>query len=136
MLDKTITSALLNLRAQIIRGKSDGLEHVEALLVARGVDPAAQHVPRKANAAFRHSELRQIIFAALREGPQSSRAIADRVQASSLHLTTFRARHKVHRAIWKMKDMGLVAKDGALLYLLAELTDKRYQLQSALMAKQ
>ena len=66
MLDKTITSALLNLRAQIIRGKLDGLEHVNALLVALGVDPAAQYVAGKAKPAFRRSELRQIIFAALR----------------------------------------------------------------------
>ena len=46
MLDKSITSALLALRAQIIRGNLDGLDNVEALLVQRGIDPAAHHVPR------------------------------------------------------------------------------------------
>lgn len=45
MLDKPIDSALLNLRRHIIRGNPDGLDHVEALLVHRGIDPAAHHVP-------------------------------------------------------------------------------------------
>ena len=46
MLDKTITSALLQLRAQIIRGRLDGLAHVQALLLARGVDLAGHYVAR------------------------------------------------------------------------------------------
>ena len=37
MLDKTIDSALLNLRRDLIRGAGDGLAHVEALLTLRGV---------------------------------------------------------------------------------------------------
>jgi hypothetical protein len=40
MLDKTITNALIALRKQIIRESLDGLPHVDALLAARGVDPA------------------------------------------------------------------------------------------------
>ena len=44
MLDKTITSALLNLRAQIIRHKLEGIKHVEALLIARSVTlPSPTH---------------------------------------------------------------------------------------------
>jgi hypothetical protein len=41
MLDKTIDSALLNLRRQIIQGNLDGLGHVEAFLAQRGLDPSA-----------------------------------------------------------------------------------------------
>ena len=37
MLDKTIDSALLKLRRQIIRGGLDGLDHFNALLVQRGI---------------------------------------------------------------------------------------------------
>jgi hypothetical protein len=47
MLDKTVTSALLHLRAQIIRDRLDGLDHVNALLVQRGVDPATHLVRAK-----------------------------------------------------------------------------------------
>ena len=43
MIDKTITNALIELRKQIIRGRLDILAHVDALLMARGVDPAMQH---------------------------------------------------------------------------------------------
>ena len=37
MLDKTITNALIALRRQIIRGNLDRLDHVNALLAARGI---------------------------------------------------------------------------------------------------
>jgi hypothetical protein len=47
MLDKTITSALLHLRAQIIRDRLDGLGHVNALLVQRGIEPSGQLVRAK-----------------------------------------------------------------------------------------
>ena len=44
MLDKTITSALLALRAHIIHQRRDGLAHVEALLIARGFDLSLIHI--------------------------------------------------------------------------------------------
>ena len=97
MLDKTITNALLALRAQIIRNSQNGLFYVEALLVARCVDPAAHHVPRKAKPRFKHAELRIAILTALREGPLTSRAVAERVLVANPHLTADAARHKVHR---------------------------------------
>lgn len=51
MLDKTIDSALLNLRRDLIRGGDEGLAHVEALLRLRGVVPGPDARARKPDAA-------------------------------------------------------------------------------------
>ena len=113
MLDKTITSALLNLRAQIIRGKMEGLEHVEALLVARGVGLPA--VPRKRPAdTFRRSSLRWLILAGLRGGPVRSALLIDQVMAKQPSVLRIDATHRVHNVLWKMKVAGLVVRDGRL----------------------
>ena len=39
MQERTINSALLALRKQMIRGEGEGLDHVEALLALRGIHP-------------------------------------------------------------------------------------------------
>ncbi|MES2843723.1 MAG: hypothetical protein V4804_17035 [Pseudomonadota bacterium] len=71
MLDKTITNALLALRAQIVRERLGGLNHVEALLVARGVELAAHPVRRKIPAdSCKQREVKLIVAEALRDGPK------------------------------------------------------------------
>ena len=75
MQDKTITNALLRLRAQIIRGKLDGLDHVEALLVARGVDLPHVHEPHATNSLPRPGMTRLLVDA-LRDGPKGGVAAA------------------------------------------------------------
>ena len=66
---RPITSALLHLRAQIIRGKIDGLAHVEALLVARGV--ALPRVPKPhARNSLPHRAMSVLLIEALRDGPK------------------------------------------------------------------
>lgn len=113
MLDKTITSALLQLRAQIIRGSLDGLEHVEALLRARGVD--LPRVPRQQpKDRFRKSGLRLLILGGLRRGPVQSAVLIEQVMSRQPDLTRTAAMHRVHNALWKMKGSGVVARDGRL----------------------
>ena len=113
MLDKTITSALLNLRAQIIRNKMDGLEHVEALLVARSVGLPA--VPRKRLAsAFKRLSLRLLIVERLRTGPVRSALLIEQVMAKKPSVSRIDATHRVHNVLWKMKVAGLVVRDGRL----------------------
>ena len=74
---ETITRALRNLRAQIIRNGEPGLEHVEALLQLRGGNLGP--VPRKANQFFRRGKLRVAIFTALRAGPCTGPEVVKRV---------------------------------------------------------
>ena len=113
MLDKTITSALLNLRAQIIRDKRDGLGHVEALLVARGVGLPA--VPRQRPAdTFRRSRLRRLILDGLRGGPVRSALLIEQVMAKQPSVLRIDATHRVHNVLWKMKVSGLVVREGRL----------------------
>ena len=64
---ETITRALRNLRAQIIRNGEPGPDHVEALLQLRGDNLGP--VPRKATCSFRRGKLRVAIFTTLRGGP-------------------------------------------------------------------
>lgn len=77
MLDKTIASVLLNLPAQIVRGKLDGLEHASAQLLARVVDPAAHfvHAKRKGDVA-RRGIMRMMVLDVMRDGPRRYRDIS------------------------------------------------------------
>lgn len=110
MLSKTITSALLNLRVQIIRDGLGGLDHVEALLVARGVDPARHRVGHKKPAdSCRQGEVRLIIIDAVRDGPKRPCDIGAAFMARKTHIARDRAMTKVYRAIYKMRDQGVVA---------------------------
>lgn len=45
--DETLTAALHFMRCQVVRDGSEGLEHIDALLALRGVDPASLPVPEK-----------------------------------------------------------------------------------------
>jgi hypothetical protein len=113
MLDKTITSALLNLRASIIREGRDGLDHVEALLVARGVNPAAQHVRRKIPLdSCAQREVKAMVLAVLKDGPKRSRDVGDYFMMRKPGILRDRAMKRVYRAIYKMRDRGLLVTDG------------------------
>jgi hypothetical protein len=52
MSEGVIIGVLCHIRAEILRDGLDGLEHVEALLRARGVDPETLYVPRKVPKRF------------------------------------------------------------------------------------
>jgi glycerol-3-phosphate dehydrogenase len=108
MLDKTITSALLNLRAQIIRGKLDGLEHVEALLVARGVDPAALHVPQQ---IAQRRDTSRLALNALRDGPKRAKEVAQHVMAAT-GMPERQAKAIMYQAVYNLHRRGLVVKNG------------------------
>jgi hypothetical protein len=115
MLDKTINSALLALRAQIIRGNLDGLDHVEALLVQRGIDPAAHHVPRPIpRDSCKLREVKLIIIAALRDGPKRPAEIGVYFMACKPEIEPDRAMIRVYRAIYKLRDSGGIVSDGGV----------------------
>ena len=113
MLDKSIDNALLALRAQIIRGDGKGLDHVEALLRQRGIDPQAHIVraKRKADAA-RKGLMRVIVLDALRDGPKTMREMAQYVRARRPDISPEAAYQRTGQVLAKLKLRGLVARDG------------------------
>lgn len=60
--------ALTSLRAQIIRDRGPGLEHVEALILLRGCE--LQPVALKNERTLRGGALKRIILAAAQDPPQ------------------------------------------------------------------
>ena len=111
MQDRTITSALLNLRAQIIRGKLDGLDHVEALLAARGVD--LPHVPRPhADNSMPRLGMTRLLLSALRDGPKGGVAAARYVAEHQPTISYREAQRRVHQALARMVANGFAVRDG------------------------
>ncbi|HHX90616.1 MAG TPA: hypothetical protein GX700_12795 [Paracoccus sp.] len=79
MLDKSIDGALLALRKQIIRESGEGLAHVEALCLMRGVDMPAVLPARRADVA-RKGMMRLIILDGIRKGYSTQRDLAAYVE--------------------------------------------------------
>jgi hypothetical protein len=80
---ETTDRVLLYLRAQIIRDRLDGLDHVDALLRLRGCDPDAYRVPPKRRRHFRNGGLRRAVLAILREhGPMTARDAGARLRCA------------------------------------------------------
>lgn len=108
--EETIVAVLLNIRAQIIRDGLDGLEHVEALLQARGVDPDEQRVPAKYNRRFRRGRFRSAVVRALRSGLAYAPEIASTIAAE--HDTPYEAAYaRVYSTLNKMRRQGLAAAE-------------------------
>lgn len=110
MQDKTINSALLELRKRIIQGNGDGLAHVEALLRQRGVQ--MRNVPRIRMKATRSGLLTYMILEALKDGPQTARYVSHRVSERRPELGFDKAHIFASRPLTKLKKRGLVAHDG------------------------
>lgn len=108
---ETITRALRNLRAQIIRDEDPGLEHLEALLQLRGDNLGP--VPRKANPLFRRGKLRVAIFTALRKGPCTGPQVVMRV--CEAHGLAYGAMYRsVYSQLGQMKKAGHLRHEGRL----------------------
>jgi hypothetical protein len=125
MNDQSITNALLHLRAKTIRDGLSGLDHVNALLVLRGVDPAAQHVKRKIpQDSCAQREVKAMVLAVLKDGPKRSREVGDYFMARKPGIPRDMAMKRVYRAIYKMRDRGLVVTDGRV-WRLTKWSDRR-----------
>lgn len=98
--DESINISLYYLRAQIIRGPLDGLEHVEALMKLRGLDLEALPVPEKRNRRFRKGQLRQAILDELRKGPRTSRQIAEAIGHDRNNFAHTLQALKVRGVVW------------------------------------
>lgn len=114
MQEKSILNVLLHVRAEIIRDGLDGLEHVDALLRARGFDPASQAVPRKIARTFGRGKQHQILLEALRAGPDTARGLAEKVAARHGGVEGENILASVHVTLTVMKRRGLAANAGAV----------------------
>ena len=108
MLDKTINSALLALRAQIIRGDGKGQDHVEALLRMRGVPLVTVAKPRP-----QLRSMSRLVLDALRGGPKTGREISGYLVALT-GMTPAQVNARVHQALWRLAQAGRVAHEGRL----------------------
>ena len=111
MQDKTINNALLALRKQIIRSNGARLEHVEALLEARGV-PTPRVMPAKRQDAARRGHMSLIVLDALRDGPKPAIQVTAHVAPRRPEITPEAAKQRTSQCLTKLKVRGLVALDG------------------------
>lgn len=110
MLDKSIDGALLALRKQIIRGKLDGLDHVEALLVMRGVGIPTVLPARRSCAAGR-GQTRAMVLDVLRDGPKPRKDIVRHVAALRPQIPPEVVYARVDKVLWKTRKSGLIDRD-------------------------
>jgi hypothetical protein len=94
---------VLQLRAQIVRDGLEGLEHVEAMPVLRGIGPAALHVPRK---FAQRRDTSRLALEALRTGRPKRYEQVSRYASFAIVLTYELARARMNQALH-----GLVAED-------------------------
>jgi hypothetical protein len=111
VLAKSIDAALLALRKQIMRDDLDGLAHVEALLALRQVPLV--HVPRMKPAdSCKQREAKAIMLNALRTGPKTAEQLRAAFGAARPEVAPDRVVIRVFQAIYRMRDKGLIVKDG------------------------
>ncbi|MEW9919466.1 hypothetical protein AB2B41_07625 [Marimonas sp. MJW-29] len=113
MQDRTIDSALLALRKQIIRNKGEGLEHVEELLRMRGVHMPRVLPPKRKDVAPR-GMMTAMLLEALRDGPMTLREATAYVAKRRPELEPDFAYGRTLRVLVKLKAKGLVQREGRL----------------------
>lgn len=110
MQDKSIDGALLALRKQIIRGDSEGLAHVEALLALRGVHmPAVLPAKRKDVAGKGHMAM--WIIQALKGGPLPFKGVVAHVAIHRPEIGIEAVRSRTGQALYKLRHRGHVVQD-------------------------
>lgn len=107
----TIRSVLLYLRAEAIREGAPGLEHVEALLTARGIDPEAQRVPTKYQRRFRRGQFRSALIGLLRERPRTAPEIAAEIARRYQFMPYKDAYIRTYSTLRAMRRRGAVVSE-------------------------
>lgn len=110
MQDKSINGALLALRKQIIRGKLDGLAHVEALLVMRGVDLPTV-LPAKRCDVARKGHMARFVISAIKIEPRDVPTLGAMVMAEHSSLTRKAAYNRVYQALLRLERRGMAVQD-------------------------
>jgi hypothetical protein len=110
--EETLVSALHFMRCQIVRDGAEGLDHIDALLRLRGVDPDSLPMPEKRPKHFPRGKLQIAVMEALREGPMTGADLARRVQGNGLEYAA--AYKRVYQCLNRMQAAGLVKREGRL----------------------
>jgi hypothetical protein len=97
------------MRLQAIRGDRTGLEHIEALMLQYGFDPAKQPVAQHRPRCFGRSKLRRAIIDVLRQGEATSKEIAARI-ADTHYMDADDIWRSVTVALNRLKKRGVVLK--------------------------
>jgi hypothetical protein len=121
MSERSTDCSLLALRKQLIRGDGVGLEHVEALLVMRGVALPCV-LPAKRPDAARMGAMRRLLLGQLQTGPKTMRELVDHVATCRTELAPHAAYHRTGQALQKLRVAGLIrreARDGRWVWQLA-----------------
>lgn len=105
MQDKTIDSALLELRKQIVRANGECLAHVEALCLMRGLE-LRRVAPARRKDAARKGETARLVIGALRDGPRSRADIVALLAASKPALDRMTCYRRIDSAITKLQAKG------------------------------
>lgn len=103
------------MRCQIARDGAEGLDHVDALLRLRDVDPASLPMPDKRPKHFARGKLRIAILEALRQGPMTGAELARRMQGNGLEYAA--AYKRVYQCLNRMLEAGMVRKDAGKWWL-------------------
>ena len=99
-----------------MRGGLEGRNHVEALLIARGV--ALRPVTRQLTAhRLPRNYLRRMILAALKGGPMTGPEIAAIVIERTPQIAPEQAYFRAYSAVTRLRYAGLVVRDGKGLRL-------------------
>lgn len=107
--ETTIRNALLYMRAECLRDGAPGLDHVDALLRARGHDPDAFTFASKTPKAFRKGELQRKVLAALRDGPKTGPEIVRAIDSPLPYATTYK---RVYICLSRLHGKGVVRREG------------------------
>ena len=112
---ETIARVLYQVRAEIVREGGDGLEHADALLRARGLDPEGFDVPAKLERVFEGRGARQkAVLAALRDGPATLGEVCNRVAKQNPGTDAGAIYHSIAVCLGNLKRAGAVRHEGVI----------------------
>lgn len=103
--EDTIINTLHYMRAVTVREGAEGLDHIDALLRLRGVDPESLPVPQKFPKTFKRGQLTQAILRELRDGPLRGPELARRLQGNLAYEDAYK---KVYAALHRLKAAGFI----------------------------
>lgn len=106
--EDTVISVLHYLRQEAVREGYDTVEHIDAILRQRGVDPEALNIPRKTPHTFAKGELQRKVLEALRE-PRTGSEIVRVIDSPLDYRETYK---RVYIVLDRLRRRELVRREG------------------------
>ena len=103
----TIISVLHYLKQEAERVGFDTVQHIDAILASRGIDPEKLRTPRKTPQTFKKGELQRKVLEALRE-PKTGPEIVSAIDSPLPYKETYR---RVYIVLDRLKRRGLVRNE-------------------------